>query len=51
VIELLNIPQNQINLASSIATRKTLEKLIEIAQSPAATEVKTDNVEAKKADA
>ena len=51
LFELLNIPQNQINLASSIATRKTLEKLIEIAQSPAVTEVKTDNAEAKKAEA
>jgi trigger factor len=51
LIELLNVPQNQVNLASSVATRKTIEKLIEIAQSPAATEVKTDNAEAKKTEA
>lgn len=51
LIELMNIPQNQVNLASSIATRKTIEKLVEIAQSASVIETKTENVEAKKADA
>ena len=51
LIELLNVPQNQVNLAGQIATRKTLEKLIEIAQSPVVTEVKTENAEVKKAEA
>jgi trigger factor len=51
LVDLLNIPQNQVNLASSVATRKTIEKLVEMAQSPVVTEVKTDNTEAKIADA
>ena len=31
LMELLNTPQTQVNIASSIATRKTMEKLTEIA--------------------
>ena len=48
LLGLLTVPQNQMNVASSVATRKTLERIIEIAKSPAVTEVKTD-AEAKKA--
>jgi trigger factor len=51
LIDLLKMPQNQVNLASSVATRKTIEKLIALAQSPAATEVKTENAEAKTPEA
>ncbi len=50
LLGLLTVPQNQMNVASSVATRKTLEKLLEIAQSPTETNVKTD-AEAKKAQA
>jgi len=50
LLGLLTVPQNQMNVASSVATRKTLERIIEIAKSPAVTEVKTD-AEAKKAQA
>ena len=35
LLNILTIPQNQVNIASSIATRKTVEKLKEIVQSPA----------------
>jgi trigger factor len=47
LMQLLTVPQNQLNVASSVASRKTLERLLEIAQSPSVTEVKTD-AEAKK---
>jgi trigger factor len=50
LMELFTVPQNQVNLASSVASRKTLEKLLEIVQSPVVTEVKTD-AEANKAQA
>ena len=51
MVDLLNIPQNQVNLVTSIATRKTVEKLVEIAQSQAVTETKPDDTEAKKPEA
>jgi trigger factor len=36
ILEILNMPQSQVNIASTIATRKTLEILTAMAQSPAA---------------
>lgn len=47
LIEILNVPQYQVNLASSIATRKIVERLMELAQSPAANVEKSENAEAK----
>ncbi len=49
-VELLNLPQSQVNIASAIATRKTMDKLAEIVQSPAGTEQKTENAPAKEAE-
>ena len=51
LIEILNMPQTQINLASAIATRKIIERLTEIAKSPVETAEKTENAEAKPAEA
>ena len=34
LVELLSHPQNQVNIASQIATRKTVSKLMEIVNSP-----------------
>ncbi len=50
-LELLNLPQSQVNIASAIATRRTMEKLAEIARSSAVTEQKTENAPAKEAEA
>jgi trigger factor len=47
LIEILNVPQYQVNLASSIATRKIVDRLMELAQSPAANVEKSENAEAK----
>jgi trigger factor len=49
LIEILNVPQTQVNIMSAIATRKTIDKLTEIAQSPAGAEKKIENAEAKPA--
>jgi trigger factor len=51
LIEILTMPQSQANIASAVATRKTVERLAEIAQAPAGTEQKTENAEAKEAEA
>jgi trigger factor len=51
LIEILNMPQTQVNLASAIATRKIIERLTEIAKSPVETTEKTENAEAKPAEA
>jgi trigger factor len=51
LVKLLSAPQAQANLASAIVTRKTVEKLEEIAKSPAVTGEKTENAEASKAEA
>jgi trigger factor len=51
LMEILSIPQTQVNLASAIATRRTIEKLVEITQSPAEAIEKTENAEAKPAEA
>jgi trigger factor len=40
ILEILQMPQSQMNLAGTIATRKTLDLLTKIAQAPAATEDK-----------
>jgi trigger factor len=45
ILQFLNLPQSQMGLASSIATRKTVEKLTEIATSPAEEAGKTENTE------
>jgi len=50
LVQLLNIPQYQVNMASSIVTRKVIDKLTEIAQSPAETENKTENTETAQAE-
>jgi trigger factor len=51
LVEILSLPQSQMNIASAVATRKTVERLAEIAQAPAGTEQKTENAEAKEAEA
>jgi trigger factor len=48
LIEFLNMPQTQVNVASSILTRKTREKLAEIASS-ASDAPKSENTETKPA--
>jgi trigger factor len=48
LMEILMMPQSQANIASAVVTRKTVEKLAEIAQAPAGTEQKTENAEAKE---
>jgi trigger factor len=47
LFELLSHPQNQVNIASQIATRKTVGKLIEMISSPEKKEEKTENSETK----
>ncbi len=42
VVEWLSQPQSQVNIASSMATRRTIEKLAEIAQASAGTEQKIE---------
>ena len=49
--DLMKTPQIQVNIASSIATRRTVEKLTEIAQSPANIIEKNESAEAKPAEA
>jgi trigger factor len=51
LVELLNQPQSQVNIASSVATRKTVEKLVEIAKAPAGSEQKVESAEAQSAEA
>jgi trigger factor len=51
MVEMLKTPQIQVNIASSIATRKTVEKLTEIAQSPAENVENKPSAEAKPAEA
>jgi trigger factor len=51
IIELLSSPQSQVSIASSIATRRTIDKLKEIVASPVATEKKNEGAEAKPAEA
>jgi trigger factor len=51
LMEILQVPQNQANLASSIATRKVIEKITEIAQSSATSPEKGDKTEVKQAEA
>jgi trigger factor len=51
LVELLNNPQIQVNLASSIATRKTVEKLTSIATSPAEKVESSENAGAQPAEA
>jgi hypothetical protein len=51
LIEMLSQPQSQINIASSMATKRTIEKLAEIAQAPAGNEQKVESAEAKPAEA
>lgn len=48
VLEVLNLPQSRMNIASNIATRKVLDKLSEIARSPATAEDKTEGTEAQE---
>jgi trigger factor len=50
LVEILNMPQSQVNIASAIVTRKTIEKLAEIAKSPAETIEKIENAEAMSFD-
>ena len=49
LVELLSLPQSQVNIASSIATRRTIEKLAEMAKSPVENKEKTENTEAEAA--
>lgn len=51
MVEILKTPQIQVNIASSIATRKTIDKLTEIAQSPAEKVENKPGAEAQPADA
>ncbi len=51
LVELLNTPQVQVNIASSIATRKTIAKLAEIATSPAEKTEKSEDAGAVQAEA
>jgi trigger factor len=47
IMELLSVPQYQVNLASSIATRKIIDRLTDLAQNIAVTTEKTEKAEAK----
>ncbi len=49
LVEVLSLPQSQVNIASSIATRRTIEKLAEMAKSPVENKEKTENTEAEGA--
>jgi FKBP-type peptidyl-prolyl cis-trans isomerase (trigger factor) len=51
LVELLTMPQSQVSIASSIATRRIVEKLVEIAQSPAGNIEKSEDAGAKPAEA
>jgi trigger factor len=51
LIELFKTPQVQVNIASSIATRRTIDKLTEIAQSPAENKENKSGAEAQSAEA
>jgi trigger factor len=51
LIELLNVPQMQVNIASSIATRRTIEKLTQIATSTPENAEKSENAGVEKAEA
>jgi trigger factor len=51
LMELLNTPQVQVNLASSIATRKTVQRLTEIATAPAEKVEKSEDAGATQAEA
>lgn len=49
IIELLNYPESQLSLASTIVTRKTIEKLVEIVTAPVDSGAKTGETEIEKA--
>jgi trigger factor len=49
LLEILNVPQYQVNLASSIATRKIIDRLTGLAQAPAASTEKKETIEEKQA--
>jgi trigger factor len=51
LVELLTMPQSQVSIASSIATRRIVEKLVEIAQSPASNIEKSEDAGSKPAEA
>jgi FKBP-type peptidyl-prolyl cis-trans isomerase (trigger factor) len=51
MVELLSQPQSQVNIVSAVATRKTIEKLAEIATAPAGSEQKIESAEAQTAEA
>jgi trigger factor len=51
LVELLKTPQIQANIASTIVTRRTVEKLTEIAQSPAENTEKKETAEAQSTEA
>jgi len=52
IVEWLSQPQSQINIASSVPTRRTIEKLAEMVQaSPAGSEQKVESAEAQPAEA
>jgi trigger factor len=48
MIEILRMPQSQVNIASAIATRKTVLKLIDFTQSTSDTGPKTETAENKE---
>jgi trigger factor len=50
MVELLNLPQSQVSLASAIATRKTVQKLTEFAVGPILSEPKSENIETKESE-
>jgi trigger factor len=50
LLELLSMPQSQVSIASSIATRRTIEKLTEMAKSPVENKENKENAEAKPAE-
>ncbi len=51
LVQLLTMPQTQVSIASSIATRKIVEKLVEMAKSPAGSIEKTEAAPAKEPEA
>ena len=50
MVELLNLPQSQVSLASAIATRKTVQKLAEFTGGPEASPPKSENIETIKSE-
>jgi len=50
MIELLNLPQSQVSLASAIATRKTVNKLAEFVAGSSLSEPKSENIETKESE-